>query len=127
MNLILEDRMKTAILHTLAYEKSKVEEIIHRKNYKPSDAPLVDENGMLPFGIKAISGGPLDRLHHVKITMHHMADVLDTIVEHIQKDPSAWHLFQDDDKKSETPMIIVDQKKMKAPTKMRCINVTQAG
>jgi hypothetical protein len=60
MNQSIEDHMKTAILHTLAYEKSKVEEITHGKNYKPSNAPLADENGMLPCGIKAISGGPLD-------------------------------------------------------------------
>jgi hypothetical protein len=40
--------------------------------------------------------------------MLHMADVLDTIVEHIQKDPSARYLFKDDDK-SETPTIIVNQ------------------
>jgi hypothetical protein len=111
MNRSIEDRMKTAILHTLAYKKSKVEEITHGKNYKPSDAPLADENGILPCGAKAISGGPLDRLHHVEITMQHMADVLDTIVEHIQCDPSARHLFHDDDEKSETPTIIVDQQK----------------
>jgi hypothetical protein len=46
MNRSIEDRMKTAILHTLAYEKSKVEEITHGKIYKASDAPLADENGI---------------------------------------------------------------------------------
>jgi hypothetical protein len=101
--------MKMAILHTLAYEKSKVEQITNGKNYKASNAPLADENGMLPCGIKATAGGPLDRLQHIKATMLHMADVLDTIVKHIQKDPSARYLFKDDDEKSETPTIIVDQ------------------
>jgi hypothetical protein len=109
MNQNVEERMKTAILHTLAYEKSKIEEITHGQNYAPSDAPLADENGMLPCGAKAISGGPLDRLHHVEITIQHMADVLDTLVDHLSKDPSARHLFNEDDEKSETPTIIVDQ------------------
>jgi hypothetical protein len=109
MNQNIEERMKTAILHTLAYEKSKIEEITHGKNYAPSDAPLADENGMLPCGVKVISGGPLDRLHHVEITMQHMAAVLDTLVDHLEKDPSARHLFHDEDEKSETPTIIVDQ------------------
>jgi hypothetical protein len=35
-----------------------------------------------------------------------MATVLDTIAEHLQKDPAARHLFLDDDEKSETPTII---------------------
>jgi predicted DNA binding protein len=61
--------------------------------------------------MKVTAGGPLDRLQHVEATMLHMADVLDTIVEHIQKDPSARHLFQDEDEKSETPTIIIDQQK----------------
>jgi hypothetical protein len=35
-----------------------------------------------------------------------MASVLDTIADHLQKDPSSRHLFFDDDEKSETPTII---------------------
>jgi hypothetical protein len=35
-----------------------------------------------------------------------MVSMLDTIVDHLQKDPSARHLFLDDDEKSETPTII---------------------
>jgi hypothetical protein len=114
MNRDIKNRMTNAILHTLAYEKAKVEEITHGRNYTPADAPLADENGILPCGAKAMAGGPLDRLHHVEITVQHMAAVLDTIAEHLQKDPTARHLFDDDDDDgSETPMVIIDQQRDK--------------
>jgi hypothetical protein len=39
-----------------------------------------------------------------------MVSVLDSIAEHLQKDPAACHLFQDEeDDKSETPTIIANQ------------------
>jgi hypothetical protein len=113
MNQDIEKRMASAVLHTLAYEKSKVEEITHGRNYSAKDAPLANEDGILPCGVKVKAGGPLDRLHHVEITVQHMANVLDTIVEHFSKDPSARYLFNDDhsDDNSETATIIADQNK----------------
>jgi hypothetical protein len=60
--------------------------------------------GNLPYGGKVQLGGPLDHLHHIEVTVQQMASALDTILEHIQKDPTAKYLFDDDS--SETPTII---------------------
>jgi hypothetical protein len=77
----------------------------HGRVFHASEAPLADAAGNLPFGGKVQLGGPLDRLHHVEVTMMQMASALDTIIEHIQeKDPTAKNLFHDED--SETSTII---------------------
>jgi hypothetical protein len=106
MNNDIESRMASAVIMALVREKEKVQEITHGRIYSVDEAPLADENGTLPYGPIAQSGGPLHRLHHVEVTVQHMATVLDTIAEHLQKDPAARHLFLDDDEKSETPTII---------------------
>jgi hypothetical protein len=98
--------MASAVIMALVREKEKVQEITHGRIYSVEEAPLADENGRLPYGPIAQSGGPLHRLHHVEVTVQHMATVLDTIAGHLQKDPAARHLFLDYDKKSETPTII---------------------
>jgi hypothetical protein len=102
MNKDMETRMAQAVIMALVKEKTKVEELTHGRTYDPSEAPLADENGILPFGAKSQLGGPLHRLHHVKVTVQHMASVLDTIADHLEKDPAARHLFHDDNR-SETP------------------------
>lgn len=109
LNKDIEDRMASAVIMALVREKNKVQELTHGRTYSVAEAPLADENGRLPGGAIAQSGGPLHRLHHVEVTVQHMASVLDTIAEHLQKDPSARHLFLDDDDKSETPTILDDQ------------------
>jgi hypothetical protein len=105
MNKNMERRVAQAVLETLIKEKLKVQELTHGQVYDASHAPLADENGILPFGAKAQAGGPLDCLHHVEVTVQHMASVLDSIADHLQKDPSARHLFNDDE--SETPTTII--------------------
>jgi hypothetical protein len=110
MNKDLENQMASAVITTLVREKAKVQEITHGRTYSASEAPLAIEENILPFGPIAQSGGPLDRLHHVEITVQHMVSVLDSIAEHLQKDPAARHLFQDEeDDKSETSTIIANQ------------------
>jgi hypothetical protein len=106
MNKNMERRVAQAVLETLIREKVKVQELTHGQVYDASHAPLADENGILPFGAKAQSGGPLDRLHHVEVTVQHMASVLDSIADHLEKDPSARHLLYNDDE-SETPTTII--------------------
>jgi hypothetical protein len=107
MNKDLEHRMASAVITTLVREKAKVQEFTHGRTFSVAEAPLADENGRLPYGPIAQSGGPLDRLHHVEVTVQHMAAVLDTIADHLQLDPMARHFFRDDsDEKSETSTII---------------------
>jgi hypothetical protein len=90
----------------LVKEKAKVQELTHGRMHSVSEAPLADETGRLPFGPIAQSGGPLDRLHHVEVTVQHMANVLDSIADHLQKDPTARYLFNDNEDQSETATII---------------------
>jgi hypothetical protein len=104
MNDDFEKRMVHVVLAALSKEKEKVQELTHGKVYHASEAPLADAEGNLPYGGKVQLGGPLDRLHHVEVTVQQMANALDAILEHIQKDPTAKHLFQDDE--SETSTII---------------------
>jgi hypothetical protein len=104
MNEDFEKRMIHVVLAALSKEKEKVQEITHGRVYHASEAPLADESGNLPYGVKVQLGGPLDRLHHVEVTVQQMAAALDTILEHIQKDPTAKYLFDEDS--SETPTII---------------------
>jgi hypothetical protein len=107
MNNNLENKIAQAVIIALVKEKAKVQELTHGRVYNPSEAPLADENGILPFGAKAQSGGPLDRLHHVEVTVQHMASVLDTIADHLQHDPAARHLFHEED--SETSTILENE------------------
>jgi hypothetical protein len=110
MNKDIEERMAGAVITALVREKNKVQELTHGRTYDVSEAPLAAENGRLPYGPIAQSGGPLHRLHHVEVTVQHMVSVLDTIAEHLQQDPAAQHLFLDDeDEKSESPTIIENQ------------------
>lgn len=113
-----EKRMAHAVLEVLTKEKTKVQELTHGQVYDISHAPLADNQGNLPYGGKAQAGGPLDRLHHVEITIHQMADVLDTIAEHlVEKDPSARKLFNMDDDESETSEKIARQLEAEAEKK----------
>jgi hypothetical protein len=94
LNRDFERRMTHVVLAALLKEKEKVQEITHGAAYDASHAPLADEDGNLPYGGKVQLGGPLDRLHHVEVTVQQMANALDTIADHlIQKDPSAKRLF----------------------------------
>jgi hypothetical protein len=104
MNADFEKRMMHVVFAALSREKEKVQELTHGRVYPAAEAPLADEDGNLPFGGKVQLGGPLDRLHHVEVTVQQMVSALDTILDHIQKDPTAKHLFHDDD--SETSTII---------------------
>jgi hypothetical protein len=106
MNEDFEKRMIHVVLAALSKEKEKVQELTHGCVYQASEAPLADEEGNLPYGGKVQLGGPLDRLHHVEVTVQQMANALDMIAEHlIQKDPSAKKLFITDDE-SETSTLI---------------------
>jgi hypothetical protein len=104
MNDDFEKRMVHVILAALSKEKEKVQELTHGRVFHASDAPLADDAGNLPYGGKVQLGGPLDRLHHVEVTIVQMSNALDSILEHLQKDPTAKYLFKDED--SETPTII---------------------
>jgi hypothetical protein len=104
MNDDFEQRMIHVVLAALSKEKEMVQEITHGRVFHATEAPLADEEGNLPYGGKVQLGGPLDRLHHVEVTVQQMASALDTILDHIQKDPTAKHLFHNDD--SETSTII---------------------
>jgi hypothetical protein len=104
MNEDFEQRMIHVVLAALSKEKEKVQELTHGRVHHASEAPLPDDEGNLPYGRKVQLGGPLDRLHHVEVTVQQMSTALDAILEHIQKDPTAKYLFQDDD--SETSTII---------------------
>jgi hypothetical protein len=104
MNDDFEKRMIHVVLAALSKEKEKVQELTHGKVYHASEAPLADNEGNLPYGGKVQLGGPLDRLHHVEVTVQQMANALDSILEHMQKDPTAKYLFHDED--SETSTII---------------------
>jgi hypothetical protein len=84
------------VLAALSKEKEKVQKITHGKVYHASEAPLADDTGNLPFG------GPLNHLHHVKVTVQRMASALDTILEHIQKDPTTKYLFADNNLETST-------------------------
>jgi hypothetical protein len=92
----MEARIAQAVITAMIKEKAKVQELTHGRTYDVKEAPLADKNGRLPYGPKAQSGGPLDRLHHVEVTVNQMSIVLDTIAAHLQRDPAAKHLFQDD-------------------------------
>jgi hypothetical protein len=104
MNDDFEKRMVHVVLAALSKEKEKVQELTHGRVFHASDAPLADDAGNLPYGGKVQLGGPLDRLHHVEVTIVQMSNALDSILEHLQKDPTAKYLFKDED--SETPTII---------------------
>jgi hypothetical protein len=92
----METRVTRPIITApLMREKQQVQELTHGAIYDVSQAPLADENGRLPFGIKDQAGGPLDRLHHVEVTVQQMATALDNIAEHLMRDPSAKYLFED--------------------------------
>jgi uncharacterized protein YeeX (DUF496 family) len=106
MNDDFEKRMIHVVLAALSKEKEKVQELTHGRVYPASEAPLADEEGNLPYGGKVQLGGPLDRLHHVEVTVQQMSNALDAILEHMQKDPTAKYLFQDDD--SETSTVIAN-------------------
>jgi hypothetical protein len=98
LNEDIEKRMTHALLAALSKEKEKVQEITLGAVYDASHAPLADDQGNLPYGGKVQLGGPLDRLHHVEVTIQQMANVLDTLAEHMmQKDPSVKKLFVTDD------------------------------
>jgi hypothetical protein len=107
MNEDFENRMIHVVFAALSKEKEKVQELTHGRVYHASEAPLADAEGNLPYGGKVQLGGPLDRLHHVEVTVQQMASALDSILEHIQKDPSAKYLFEDSE--SETSTIIDNQ------------------
>jgi hypothetical protein len=109
MNNNLENKMAQAVILALVKEKTKVQELTHGRVYEPSEAPLADANGILPFGAKAQSGGPLDRLHHVEVTVQHMASVLDNIADHLQKDTAARHLFNEDENSETSTILETDQ------------------
>jgi hypothetical protein len=85
--------MVHVVLAALSKEKEKVQELTHGKVYHASEAPLADDAGNLPYGGKVQLGGPLDRLHHVEVTIVQMSNALDSILEHLQKDPTAKYLF----------------------------------
>jgi hypothetical protein len=70
--------------------------LTHGRVFDASEAPLADSDGNLPYGGKVQLGGPLNRLHHVEVTVQQMATALDTILDHLQKDPTAQLLFQDE-------------------------------
>jgi hypothetical protein len=109
MNENIEQRMAHAVLAALIKEKEKVQELSHGQAYDASTAPLADENGNLPFySGKVQLGGPLHRLHHVKVTVQKMAGVIDMIADHIvQKDPTAKQIFfTDEDSESSKPPAI---------------------
>jgi hypothetical protein len=99
-------------------EKDKVQELTLGKTYGAKFAPLADKDGILPGGVKAQAGGPLDRLRHVEITVMRMVSILDTIADHLQMDPTARHLFEEDDD---------DEIKTKAATEDRVNNNNMAG
>jgi hypothetical protein len=99
MNEDFKKRMIHVVLAAaLSKEKEKVKELTHGRVYHASEAPLADDEGNLMYGGKVQLGGPLDCLHHVEVTVQQMASALDTILKHIQKDPTAKYLFQDDEK-----------------------------
>jgi hypothetical protein len=83
MNEDMEIRMAQAVILALVKEKNKVQELTHGQVYDKSLAPLADENGRLPGGAIVQAGGPLDRLHHVEVTVQHMSSVLDAIADHL--------------------------------------------
>jgi hypothetical protein len=121
----METRIASAVITALMREKRQVEELTHGKIYDPKQAPLADENGKLPFGVQAQSGGPLDQLHHVEITVHQMAAALDSIAEHLmKKDPTAKYLFEDENSKDET--LLADCETFDSDTKMTVKDVSGA-
>jgi hypothetical protein len=121
----MESRIATAVITALMRERKNVEELIHGTTYDPKQAPLADETGKLPFGVQARSGGPLDRLHHVEITVHQMAAALDSIAEHLMnKDPTAKYLFEDDN--SEEATLLADCDTFDSDIKMTVKDVSGA-
>jgi hypothetical protein len=48
-----ESRMAVAVIEALMREKDKVQELTLGKTYGPDHAPLADEHGLLPGGVKA--------------------------------------------------------------------------
>jgi hypothetical protein len=102
MNEDFEKRMIHVVLAALSKEKEKVQELTHGRVYHASEAPLADAESNLPYGGQVQLGGPLDRLHHVEVTVQQMANALDSILDHLQKDPTAKYLFQDDDLETST-------------------------
>jgi hypothetical protein len=121
----METRIASAVITALMRERRQVEELTHGTTYDPKQAPLADENGKLPFGVQARSGGPLDRLHHVEVTVHQMAAALDSIAEHLMtKDPTAKYLFEDDN--SEDATLLADCETFDNDTKMTVKDVSGA-
>jgi hypothetical protein len=98
INEDMEIRMAQAVILALVKEKHKVQELTHGQVYDKSLAPLADENGRLPGGAIVQAGGPLDRLHHIKVTVQHMSNVLDMIAEHLYCDPESKRLFKQPDR-----------------------------
>jgi hypothetical protein len=119
MNKGLERRIASAVITTLVKEKAKVQELTHGRIHNASEASLADENWRLPFGPIAQSGGPLDLLHHVEVSVQHMVSVLDLIADHLQIDPTARHLFVDGDEKSEASTIIENQQEQPTRTEQQ--------
>jgi hypothetical protein len=107
MNEDFKKRMIHVVLAALSKEKEKVQELTHGRVHPAPEAPLADDAGNLPYGGKVQLGGPLDRLHHVEVTIVQMSNALDSILEHLQKDPTAKYLFEDSE--SETSTIIENQ------------------
>jgi hypothetical protein len=102
LNEDFEKRMTHVVIAALSREKEKVQEITLGAIYDKSHAPLADEQGNLPYGGKVQLGGPLDRLHHVEVTIQQMASVLDTLADHMmQKDSSVKKLFVTEDDSDE--------------------------
>jgi hypothetical protein len=114
----METRVARAVITALMREKQQVQELTHGATYDVSHAPLADENGRLPFGVKAQAGGPLDRLHHVEVTVQQMATALDNIAEHLMQDPSAKYLFEDNKSEDATIIIDVENQKIDSDVKM---------
>jgi hypothetical protein len=94
-----ESRMAVAVIEALMREKDKVQELTLGKTYGPDHAPLADKHGLLPGGVKARAGGPLDQLHHVKITVQRMATILESMIG--QQDLTARLLFAADEEESD--------------------------
>jgi hypothetical protein len=92
----MEERVAMAVIKAMFKERQKVEEITMGPATLTQSAPLADESGRLPCGATVKAGGPLDRLHHVEITVLHMANILDDIATHLQMQTNASNLFSEE-------------------------------
>lgn len=101
-SIAMETRIAKAVITAMMQEKEKVQIFTHGATYDAKQAPLADDNGQLPYGGTVQAGGPLDRLHHLEVTVQHMTQVLDSIAEHFQKDPNTRYLLEDDDSEDTT-------------------------